>query len=164
MSVRTIDHGWEKFKREMAKIKGAHTKVGVQDGALHLGEQTRDSKGRFGERKKADLALIAAANEFGTRDGRIPERSFLRSTFDEQLNNIVKLKDKLFTMLVNQQIGSVQALALLGQFFQDKVKKKINSNVPPPNAPSTIAAKGSSKTLIDSGQLLQSIQHTEYLK
>lgn len=38
------------------------------------------------------------------------------------------------------------------------IRKKIASNVPPPNAPSTVALKGSSKTLIASGEMRNSVQ------
>jgi len=38
--------------------------------------------------------------------------------------------------------------------LHSKVVKKILSNVPPPNVPATIAKKKSSKTLVDSGNML----------
>jgi len=47
----------------------------------------------------------------------------------------------------------------IGMDFENKIREKILSNVPPENAPSTIAAKGSSHTLIDTGELLSSITH-----
>lgn len=47
----------------------------------------------------------------------------------------------------------------LGMFFENKIREKILSNVPPENTPGTIAAKGSSHTLIDTGTLLASITH-----
>jgi len=47
------------------------------------------------------------------------------------------------------------ALAELDNAQIDKIK----SGVPPPNAPSTIKKKGSSTTLIDSGDALGSIDH-----
>lgn len=39
------------------------------------------------------------------------------------------------------------------------VVKKIQSGVPPPNAPSTIKRKKSSKTLIDSGEMMRHVSH-----
>jgi hypothetical protein len=43
--------------------------------------------------------------------------------------------------------------------MENKIKEKILSGVQPENAPSTIKAKGSSHTLIDTGALLGSIGH-----
>lgn len=44
-----------------------------------------------------------------------------------------------------------------GVNLRNEIVKKIHSNIPPPNAPSTIKAKGSSKTLIDTGEMWRSI-------
>lgn len=43
--------------------------------------------------------------------------------------------------------------------IEKAVVDEINSGVPPPNAPSTIKAKKSSKTLIDSGKMRQHVDH-----
>lgn len=43
--------------------------------------------------------------------------------------------------------------------IEKAVVDKINSGVPPPNAPSTIKAKKSSKTLVDSGEMLKHVDH-----
>ena len=47
----------------------------------------------------------------------------------------------------------------IGMKLENAIRIKILSNVPPPNALSTIKAKGSSHTLIDTGELLESISH-----
>jgi phage gpG-like protein len=39
------------------------------------------------------------------------------------------------------------------------IVKKILSNIPPPNAASTVAKKGSSKTLVDSGDMYRAVKH-----
>ena len=50
-----------------------------------------------------------------------------------------------------------KALGVIGARIQGDIQQRISSNVPPPNAPSTIAAKargsGSATTLINYGQL-----------
>lgn len=48
----------------------------------------------------------------------------------------------------------------IGMRLENKIREKILSNVPPPNAESTIKRKGSSHTLIDDSILLSSITHT----
>lgn len=48
----------------------------------------------------------------------------------------------------------------IGMFLENKIREKILSDVPPPNAESTIKHKGSSHTLIDDGILLASVTHT----
>jgi len=45
--------------------------------------------------------------------------------------------------------------------LENAVVRKILSNVPPPNAPATVAKKHSSKTLIDSSEMLGHVTHRQ---
>jgi hypothetical protein len=56
-------------------------------------------------------------------------------------------------LMVDQEIKDV--LVNAGMDLRNKMIEKINSNIPPANAPSTV--KKSSKTLVDNGTLLNSI-------
>lgn len=102
------------------------------------------------------IADYACHNEYGT--STIPARPFMSTTFDEKheewnksLNNIVQ------DVLDGKDIDVDKSMSLVGVRMVDAIKEKITSNVPPPLAPSTIARKKSSKTLIDSGNMLSSI-------
>ena len=48
----------------------------------------------------------------------------------------------------------------VGMKIENAIRLKILSNVPPPLKEATIKRKGSSQTLIDSGQMLASISHS----
>lgn len=48
--------------------------------------------------------------------------------------------------------------------IENAVVKKILSNVPPPNAPSTVRQKGSSKTLVDTGEMVGHVTHRQTIK
>ena len=56
---------------------------------------------------------------------------------------------------MDEEVKSVVKKA--GINLRNEIVKKIHSNIPPPNAPSTIKAKGSSKTLIDTGEMWRSV-------
>lgn len=146
MTVRDIDRGWKRIRRQTTLMKRAGVRVGVQSS-----EPPRDDG--------TSMALVAAANEFGTADGHIPERSFLRSTVDENRANYNRIIRRLKDDILSGRRKIWESLSLLGQKVQTDVQRKIASNVPPPNAPSTIARKGSSRTLIDTGALRQSIRY-----
>lgn len=47
----------------------------------------------------------------------------------------------------------------VGMKIENAIRIKILSNIPPPNAASTIKAKGSSHTLIDTGEMLDFVSH-----
>ena len=104
----------------------------------------------------ANLVDIASFNEFGT--SRIPARSFLRSTFDENLPAYEKMLKRL-VKTISPKRSAEQAAALLGIKMVADVQAKIVSLTDPPNAPSTIAKKGSSNPLIDTGRMRQSIAY-----
>ncbi|HCM63338.1 MAG TPA: hypothetical protein DIT05_12455 [Morganella sp. (in: Bacteria)] len=89
----------------------------------------------------------------------IPERSFLRSTFKEKGKEWSKLAIKGIHKQIasNGDIGVV--LSVVGEKMMGDVKAKIQSSISPANAPSTIRQKKSSKTLMNSGNLLNSITY-----
>lgn len=125
--------------------KESHVNVGfLQSSGMH-----RDSD--------MTVAALAAVHEFGSSDGRIPQRSFMRSAVSMNKNAIQTLIDKLAAKVADGDMQRDAALGVIGQFLKDKIISRINSNIPPPNAPSTIARKGSSHTLIDTGQLKSSV-------
>lgn len=101
------------------------------------------------------VAKIAMVNEFGT--SKIPERSFFRSTLNEQKKKLkAKIKGAAARVASGKQ-DKKQALGLIAEWLVLQFKNKIQENVPPPNAESTIARKGSSHTLIDTGQMRDSL-------
>jgi len=104
------------------------------------------------------LLIIGAANEFGTRDGHIPERSFIRAGVDLNEPEIQERADRLWGQIVDGSMTKQQGLSRMGEEIQRLIQKRITDIKLPPNALSTIAAKGSSNPLIDSGRLRASIR------
>ncbi len=147
--VKDTDRGYQSMRSRMNLMKGSYTKVGVQAGALESDGVT-------------DLVMVAAANEFGT--DKIPARSFLRSTFEEERANLDRITKAEANAILAGTKTVETSLALIGEYFVGRVQAKIHSHPPPPNAPATIARKKSSGTLVDSGQLVQSIRHVEIIK
>jgi hypothetical protein len=133
--------------------------------------------GAFGE----EISLIASVNEWGvkipvtkkmrgylgakgfhlkkdTTHINIPERSFLRSTFDDK--NAVKQSFKFAQNILDMKESVDTALNALGTKMAAQIKKKIKSNIQPANHPFTTEQKGGkTSTLIDSGHLLNSVKH-----
>jgi hypothetical protein len=149
-SIIDKDHGWQALFKRVKEIESSYIKVGVLD----------DGKSNTG----GDLSIgeIAVVNEFGTEDGTIPARSFMRSTFDEKREDMVALGKKLMGAVVDGKMRIKQALDVMGLKLSTEMKKKITegAGVPPPNAPATVAKKGSARTLVDTGRMLGSITWT----
>ncbi len=152
--VRVIDRGYNRIRKELRLLDGSFTKVGIQSNTPR--------KAKAGEKAPFTMVEVGLANEFGTVTQ--PPRSFMRTTYDERRAIVERLmeseKGKIFAG--RSTVG--RSLALIGEYYQGQVQTKIRSNVPPPNAESTVRRKKSSKTLIDTAQMLGAIRHVEVLR
>lgn len=141
------DHGANAMVQAALKMaKGTELKVGIL--ASGKANDTHDG---------VTVGEIAAANEFGT--ARIPERSFIRAWYDGRITENRKALRALSARVLRGELTQEQAWEQLGLLFQADIQKRMAEGVPPPNAPATIAAKGSSTPLIDSGQLRSSVTY-----
>jgi hypothetical protein len=103
------------------------------------------------------VAEYATYNEFGYG---VPERSFLRSTYDEQIGKWERQLENGIKGILNMKTEASRVWRDLGLKAERDIQKKLSSNIAPANAPSTIRQKGSGKTtLFDTGLLYRSITH-----
>lgn len=118
------------------------------------------SKGGAARRGKISMAELAAIHEFGSPAAGVPERSFIRRTFAAKEQQLATFSARLAAAIIGGQMSVNRALDLLGAWGASEVKKTITEGegVPPPNAPTTIAKKGSDRPLVDTGRLLGAIQ------
>lgn len=107
----------------------------------------------------APIAVIGAVQEFGSADGRIPERSFLRVPLRQNADKFKALFRAQMTKVVKGELTMFQAMDQIGQRAAGVSKEAIEAGISPGNAESTKARKGSSKPLIDNGTLKNSITH-----
>ena len=140
--VTDRDLGLKAFIRQLEVARKVEVVVGIQANAMHEGES---------------VAFYAACNEYGTKS--IPERSFMRSSFDESIGAIKSDMDQQAGLVMDGRKDIRSALGTIGLKHQARIKAKINSNIRPENADSTIAIKKSSTTLIDTGTMRNSIHY-----
>lgn len=103
------------------------------------------------------VARLAAVHEFGSPKQNIPERPFLRVTVRENARNYVRLNRINLVKMLRGQMTVDRALGQLGEMAKGDVQRKIGTGPFTPLQQATIDRKGSSKPLIDTGQLVQSI-------
>ena len=99
-----------------------------------------------------NLASVAAVLEFGNE--HIPSRPFLRQTLSENQEKYIAL----FTQLFKQGLQIERIYEQLALVAQGDVQLNIARGNWAPNAKSTIKQKGSSKPLIDTGKMRQSVK------
>lgn len=100
-------------------------------------------------------AQLGAVMEFGTDNGNIPARPWLNPGVASGNQEYIKI---IADGLEDQQ-PMVQILETVGVVAVAKVQQYMVDLRTPPNAPQTIARKGSSNPLIDTGALRQSVTH-----
>lgn len=168
--VKDIDRGLKELRKRFREVNGAYVKVGVTS---DVGSQPKKERTEGGGVEDGPLTLVEVAwfNEFGTtrktkNGGRVPHvpaRSFVRSTADEQRARVANMTRALSAKILRRELSVAEALKLIGEFMQAQIQRKITKLKEPPNAPSTIAAKGSSNPLIDIGQLRQNIRYEVFV-
>jgi phage gpG-like protein len=103
-----------------------------------------------------DLAMV---HEYGSKDGHIPERSFIRSSCDTKRKVHLRLLRRLEKKVILGHLNKKQALTQIGEMVKSDMVQAINSGIDPALDPKTIRRKKSSKPLIDTGRLKGSIAH-----
>lgn len=144
MAVTDRDLGWKAIKREVERAQRREVAVGILQGS-------NDSEG-------TSIAEYATYNEFGTED--VPSRPFMAMSFDENVAAIDSDFQRQSKRLVAGEVTADQALTVIGQKHAGRVQNTITGrNILPVLAPSTIAAKkGSTKTLVDTGAMVNAVQ------
>lgn len=148
LNFNNLNHLYKLIKETGSK----YIKIGILGSTTHRAE---------GELTNAQIGFI---QEFGRMENpRIPARSFLRMPLREHLEEKLSKSKKFSQESVKQAISNNQAeylvkqLALLGEQIVLEAFATSGDGKWAPNAPITIAMKGSSKPLIDTGELRKSI-------
>lgn len=111
---------------------------------------------------QADLTIaqLGMIHEFGAPSVNIPERPFLYPAIREGANEIQRLSGSLLKQVQNESITKEVALEKLGLKGVGLVQQYIRHGDFEPLKEATIRRKGSSKPLIDSGQMMQSVTYS----
>lgn len=145
-----FDANLKKFFTEQKKkySRPAKLKVGILKGSTAISKK--------GKASNLNIPTYAWIQCVGSPINRIPPRDFFKKT--EALN-----KDKWgksFNKLVENKNRSVKnSMKLVGEVARADMKSVIASWTVPPNAPSTIKAKGKNTPLRDTGAMYNAIDY-----
>lgn len=106
-----------------------------------------------------ELLLYASVHEFGAPSINVPERSFIRSTFDDKESEIEKVVEDMLVSYVEGDIDFDSCMDAIGEYLVGLIQTTIRDMASPPLLQATIDAKGSSGVLVDSGLMLDSIDY-----
>ena len=179
--TKDIDLGYVRILGQLAILsKKPHVKIGINEQEGREPKEVRES----GVPVKFRVLDVALVHEFGSRDGRIPQRSFVRATSDKNRRKWFGIAKGLKDRILRGQATVSSALDLMGVKGRSDMQRTIQKGIPPALAASTLrrrrgAPGGGKKTreifggknirvgkatpLIDTGQLLGSIQYVKVL-
>ena len=109
------------------------------------------------EKDGTPVAMVAAVHEFGSPSQGIPERPFLRVSIEANKPKYAKISAAGLRQILRGKSSTDAVLAVMGEAAVGDVKQRIRSGDFTPLKPATIKRKGSSRPLIDTGQMEQSI-------
>lgn len=150
MSVKfeTKDMGKAKIERELKAARKLVALVGIPS----------DAK-RHEDNPNIGLAEIAFIMEKGSVVNNIPARPFMQQTRQRNEKRMMGLSKKLLKAISNGSTTAMDAIKKLGASYEGAMKRIFIEGSFAPNAPATVRRKKSSRPLIDTGLLRQSIKH-----
>jgi len=147
--VRDIDKGMQEIRKQIAALSQLSVKVGIIEGA--------------GSKDGVSIAQYATYNEFGVpgkkKKWRIPPRPFIRGFVENKSEDIKAMQERLMKLVSEGKMSADTAIKRLGQFAQDGIKRYIIDGQFEPNAEATVRRKGSSRPLIDTGTMRNSVRY-----
>ena len=147
MAVKTkiIDHGWEEIEDNIKALDNSYTVVGY-----------------IASNSSQDVVNKAVWNELGT--SKIPPRPFQRRAFDSNKKMLRALLEQYGNLIMMNKISIRKGLSSIGEIHVRNIKKKIRHGSFKRLADATIKKKKSSKPLFDTGEMINSTTHKEFIK
>lgn len=151
LTTKINDKGFDKAVEAFKRLGQMSIKVGIQADA----DGVKYEKGKKGK-KGASVLDVAIFNEYGT--DKIPSRPFIRQCYALNSETALQLLEKA-AIAVGKGADPIIALSRVGSWYQDRMKHTLLNYPWVVNAPSTIKRKKSSKPLVNTKQLLDSIRY-----
>lgn len=141
-NVKVIDRGMNKIIAEVRKANSQVVAVGIMAGATN--------------KEGASIAEYAAYNEYGTQN--IPSRPFMAISVDENKQAIAKDFERAAKDIIGGGVSAYVALEKIGAKHQSRIQYTISGrDILPKLSAKTIAKKGGTKTLVDTGAMRSAV-------
>lgn len=161
MSVRYITKKDDltKIATKLEGLKGRKVQVGVLQGdhAWLAGIHEYGCDIPVTPKMRAFLHSQGLHLKESTTHIHIPERSFLRSGHDKNVDKVMKQTERALSQVVAGKMDIDTLLDLYGEQMATAIKTYARDLSRPANHPFTTEQKGSSNPLVDSGSMIEGI-------
>jgi hypothetical protein len=148
--IRYYDRGWLQIVKGMRDMNSMRVKAGLVG---------REAQRRH---RNSDISMVEVGmiNEFGSADGHVPERSWLRRPL-RRASSFAGLRAAAVatTQAMLNGVAPSKALRHVGDWAVGSIKEAITSTLPPAQAQRTVDRKGHSKTLRHTYSFLNAISY-----
>lgn len=148
VAIRDKDRGWNKITRNIVASNNWVTGVGFP-GSAGI---------------SSAIVTRAAVHEYGSVSKKIPSRPFMRQAISLYKQQIQQRMDAEARGIIEGRHTARTAAARIGEFFTGAIKATFTRGTFRALKPRTILAKGSSRPLIDTGEMRNSVTHAEFRK
>ena len=164
IEFKYTDMGMESISRNLEIFKRGTVLVGWPgNGPEHkVVEHNENKSGRVRVKVSKilsgiSIAAIAMMHEFGIPSRNLPARPIMGQTNGKYGRVLPGAFRGMLLSVYKGEMSPETALKQLGVFWEGRIKVMFREGIFRPLKPATIAAKGSSMPLIDSGQLRNSV-------
>jgi len=151
VTFESKDLGKSKIKKDLRGLNSYAAMVGIPSTA----PRPVDKKTK--KPLAINMASLALIHERGSAANNIPARPFMKQTRQRAEGRFARLLRRLYKQVVNGKVNTINGLSKLGVAYEGEMKNTFLVGQFTPNKPATIKRKGSSRPLIDTGHLRQSI-------
>ncbi len=150
VTFETRDCGKAQIKRDLQQLKRFAALVGIPANAPTPTD--KDS----GEPLSINMATLALIHENGSAANNIPPRPFMHQTRKRCEGRFMRLLRRCYKAVLNGA-NPIRSLEKIGVAYEGEMKNTFTVGSFVPNKPATLKRKKSSRPLIDTGHLRQSI-------
>lgn len=160
-TIRITDNSnVDEILREIRKLKRKEIRVGVHgqgETSMIANVHEYGTKITVTPKMRGWFASQGYPLKKSTTEITIPERSFIRSGFDENVDDVFDKAKELFESVLELNLNANLFMDMVGLEMVGKIQDKIQTLNNPANSQMTKDRKGSSNPLIDSGRLFGAI-------
>ena len=149
--VTDVDKGFSRLRTAWLKLRGGHV--------VRLGIQGAEAKAEH-QASGMTNAQLGVIHEFGSKDGKIPSRPWLRGTVDRERDKYGRLLEKAIKRAARGGNPKKELALLVGEPAVADVRATFNRSLGLQKlAQSTIDRKGSTTPLVNIGTLRDSVTY-----
>lgn len=157
VSHKTIKNEFPSMKKRMEALNGEAVEVGALNGE-HAWLASIHEYGCTMVVTQKQRRYMATQGIILGKTLTIPERSFLRTGFDESRNDVMKKAQRMMADVVSGDMDANSCFEGVGIELSDRIKDFARDLSSPANHPFTIDQKGSSNPLVGkTGEMIEGI-------